>query len=936
MSQQEVVVGGVPMQFTFDDRDTDEVKESKIRNFLSTPEGQQSYTERQQAYQQSVASGLKAEQMSKDIDKMTPKKAFEATGYVLSHINRGLIGNVIDLPFMVGNLAIAGLNRIGGKLPPNAFGTPSQNFLGLDTGYAFDPDRQTQDAELKRKMRPLAVGSEFVSSFVLPQAVAGRIASGMRTPTITATKATSPTTVAQATLPAGSRAVPMTTTQEMTTKGAKIANNMMAGFSGLGAAGGSLVFRDSEYQGIAEAAFGIGSPLTVIAAAKGASAGGERLMRTRLDKNKINTETAIDILSKHAENAEQAVKTYIKNTEAGKKGSLASLTEDTGIAGLENSVRSRGQRGGDLKRLDQKVQEELKDTLVALGEDRAEQYFKNYAQNRLDTIKQSVQKSVDDAVEAAKVDRERVLRGVEDPSVASKTFYNEIDIAEKAFKEQAAENFAAIPKNNVDKRAVERFAKESLRKDNVATESAKEDIGKNLDKYLNGLLRAVDKGSVPVEELIQFRSSILRQIRNLQKQDDSNTPLEQFAKELQSGALDIIMKNPNRGKKYKKFADEYRAGSEIFNNAIFGTTDEAATIGASVLRPKEKGIVTTDQLSQIAGYNEGAIGAFKDYMRSVFKSTSIDDNGVIKPDNAARFIDNYREILARPEYVSFRNELDQVIASQRQSDQMSRLQKQSIADTEGQNFALWLSNENPKDAVKRFINKTTQPKKEAEILYMEASADPTGDALRGLQRNFADTLIDELFDPNKARSATQIKKAYEKIKPATDVVFKNNPESPKIIDEVVSDLLKMHKRKLAVGEDLSISNSEMAEILVRLVGVRLGRQVGNDIQTPALTAKALKKLLIDTRPQEVSAIIEEMIVNPRNFDDAIRSIKDAAGDEVEVIAATKGLIDSLSAASIMTRPVESAVDILRGGASVATSIPARAISPVAPAVADRL
>ena len=70
MSQQEVVVGGVPMQFTFDDRDTDEIKENKIRQFLSTPEGQQSYAERQQAYQQSVASASKSEQMSKDIDDL--------------------------------------------------------------------------------------------------------------------------------------------------------------------------------------------------------------------------------------------------------------------------------------------------------------------------------------------------------------------------------------------------------------------------------------------------------------------------------------------------------------------------------------------------------------------------------------------------------------------------------------------------------------------------------------------------------------------------------------------------------------------------------------------------------------------------------------------------------------------------------------------------
>lgn len=936
MSQQEVVVGGVPMQFTFDDRDTDEIKENKIRQFLSTPEGQQSYAERQQAYQQSVASASKAEQMSKDIDKMTPKKPFESASYVLSHINRGLVGNLIDLPAMVGNLAIAGLNRIGGKLPPNAFGTPSQSFLGLDTGIIFDPDRQTRDEDVKRKMRPLAVGLEFASSFAGPQGVAGKVASGMRTPTITATTATAPTAVAQATLPVGSRAVPGTLTQEMTTKGAKIADNMMAGLSGLGATAGSYAFRDTEYQGLAEAAFGIGSPFALIAATKGATAAGDRVMRTRLDKDKVNTETAIDILAKHAENRVQAVNNYIKNTEAGKKGSLARLTEDPGIAGLENSVRSRGQKSGELKNLDQQVQEELKDTLVALGDDRAEQFFSSYSKNRLEAIQQNAQKSVDDAREAAKVDRERVLRGVEDPSVASKTFYKEIEAAEEAFKKQTSENVAAIPNSNVDKRMVERFAKSSLRKDQAATETAKADIGKTLDKYLNGLLKAANEGSVSAEEMIEFRSAILREIRNLQSNNKSNKSLEQFARDLQAGALDIIMKNPKRGEKYRKFADEYRAGSEIFNNAIFGTGDEAATIGTSVLRPKEKGIVTTDQLSQIAGYNEGAVGAFKDYIRSSFKSTSIDETGAIKPANAARFMDNYREMLAKPEYVSLRNELDQVIGSQRQSDEMQRLSTQSIADSEKQNFALWVSNENPKAAVKSFINKTTQPKKEAEILYMEASADPSGDALRGLQRNFADTLVDELFDPNKARSALQIKKAYEKIKPATDVIFKNNPESVSIIDNVVDDLLKMHKQKLTVGKDLSISNSEMAEILVRLVGVRLGRQLGNDIQTPALTAKALKKLLIDTRPQEVSAIIEEIMVNPQNFDDAIRSIKNAAGDEVEVIAATKGLIDSLSASSIMTRPVESAVDVLRGAAGVATTIPAGAISPALPAVADRL
>ena len=93
--------------------------------------------------------------MVEDAERFSVRKTVDTGNILAGYVNKGLVGNFMDLPFVLGNVVSEAL---GSDLRSPL---PSQNLLGFDTGVFFDPERASTDKALKKSLRPLGVGLEF-------------------------------------------------------------------------------------------------------------------------------------------------------------------------------------------------------------------------------------------------------------------------------------------------------------------------------------------------------------------------------------------------------------------------------------------------------------------------------------------------------------------------------------------------------------------------------------------------------------------------------------------------------------------------------------------------------------------------------------------------------------------------------------------------------
>lgn len=917
--QVQVLYKGVPFSIGVASNLKDDEARAKIESYLSSDEGQQLYAQKLDQQERDSQAALVEDKLTKDVERFAPRKALEAGGYLAARVNKGLVGNLIDLPFQLGNMAISVANKKEGINLPFA-NLPSQNLLGLDTGAVFDPERASQDEELKERLRPLGIGLETAASFALPQALIGKVAGRMTAPTITAKTSVAPTALAQADLPLGSIVTPGTVTQQMTTKGAQIANNIAAGASGIGAGVASEAFRGSEYQPIAEVVGSIVAPVAGVMAAKSATAMGNRIFNEKLTERGADIETAMQVFAQNADNPTLAVQNYKKNVRAGRTGNLADLTEDAGIASVVNSIASKSGVAKDkILRLDQQKTDEFIDTLDSLGDDQASLFFKTYVDKKNAALEESLTKRIKSAERTAQTDQERALRGLVEPSVASKKIYEEIQVADDLSKKYLDDLWDKVPNPFVNRKNVKAFSRRALSKESIQSDQAREAVGTVFDKYIKSLGATAEAGRVPVKELIDFRSNILREIRILQGKRESSSEIERFGQQLQNDAMDLISKAPGKGQAYKRAANETRTVKDVFDRATFGLRDDPALVGSKLFAGKERGVVKADELAKMAGFNEGIPEAMISYIRGAFKDVavkSVDGTDIVDPSNASEFLSKHREVLSRPEYRALRDEFEQAASSQKMSEEMLSLRTSSLAEREKQAFNTWSKYESPDEAVNAFL-RSKNPRQDAESLYLEAAQDPSGNALAGLKRNFVDSILDSVFDDDVLRGAATTKKSYKKIKPAMDVIFKDDPESIKIMDDVFDQIFKSQKLKRANRSPFELSNSAIVDAVVNIAGTRLGVKSGKITGQPGLQAatlgkKVLDKLIKQMPAERVNNMIEEIIVNPEKFSSQIGLISKAS-DELEVVAAAKGFIDSFSPEALATMPVSSIVQGVRFG-----------------------
>mgnify|MGYP003142547210 FL=1 len=847
--------------------------------------------------------------LSDDLDGFTLGEVSDTAGIIGSYINKGLIGNLLDLP---GGL----LNMATGADPSDfRYVQPfSQNFLGLDTGRIFDPSRQPGSDELKESLRPLGVGLEFAAGAIGPQALISKYAQ-VAAPAIRSTpfvkggqQALAPTNLVRQPLPVGSQSVGGSIAQQQTGR----AGNLMAGgvgvLSGVGAAGMSNL---SEGSPLAEAAGAIGLPIAALIGAR-SGAGLYGLAKTSKDLvgKKAATESAIDQMATHATDFKKSILTVKKNIAAGKTGDLGVLSEDPGLMSFVKLMRSKGSPSGTQARfstqvveLDEKNSRRLLSELDGVTDETADAFFSDFIKGREQGLAKAIQGQADNARLEAKSAMERAGTALElSPDEAAQIATKQADQAAEAATTGLNKLWDAVPDSFVNRAKVEKAAKSFLNRAALDTDQEIIAAGKTLDPYFKALLATAQKGRVPAREIIKFRSNMLQVTRNLKAKNESNSALQKLADDAQEQILGVL-ENSKASVAYRRAADETKKVHDIFKRGDIDFTD-TQTIGKRMLGVGEGGAERVNQMLEAAGYNQGLIGAADDYVRAAFANAAI-KNGVVVPRSAEAFLKKHQSYLAQPQNKQLRVELEDAAFTQKATDALIAKQSQFASERAKAAFNTFSEFADPVKAVQSVL-RNKQPRKAMNLLIRQAAKDPTGDALEGLRRTFVKTLVQKasgqkvgvseiLEGPVEKLKGTS---AYDDMKPVLNDLFGDSPEQLKVIDDVFAQIKNIQRASSAPAAADSVVERVAFDSMLQYIGIRAAPIVSKGSGAGALSiagkASSIMKKLFSERPkQQAYQIIEELMVNPEKYAKAAAAVANAR-DEVEMVRAATGFLDSFT------------------------------------------
>jgi hypothetical protein len=847
--------------------------------------------------------------LSDDLDGFTLGEVSDTAGILGSYINKGLVGNLLDLP--------GGLFNIATGADPSDFRYVqpfSQNFLGLDSGRLFDPSRQPGSDELKESLRPLGVGLEFAAGAIGPQALISRSAQ-IAAPAIRSTpfvkggqQALAPTNLVRQPLPTGFQSVGGSIAQQQTGR----AGNLMAGgvgaLSGVGAFGASNL---SDGSPLAEAAGAIGLPIAALIGAR-SGAGLYSLAKTSKDLvgKKAVTESAIDQMATHSTDFKKSILTVKKNLAEGKTGDLGVLSEDPGLMSFVKLMRSQGSPSATQAKfstraveLDEKSSRQLLTDLQGVTDETADTFFSDFVKGREQGLAKAIQGQADNARLEAKSAMERAGTALElTVDEAAQIATKQADEAIETSTTGLNKLWDAVPDSFVNRANVEKAAKSFLNKAALDTDQEVIAAGKTLDPYFKALLNTAQKGRVPAREIIKFRSNMLQVNRNLKAKNESNAALQKLADDAQEQILGVL-ENSKASVAYRRAADETIKVHDIFKRGAIDFTD-TRVIGKRMLGLGEGGAERVDEIAKAAGYNEGLIGAADDYVRAAFANSAIKD-GVVVPKSAEAFLKKHQSYLAQPQNKQLRAELEDAAFTQKATDALISKQSQFTSERAKAAFNTFSLLDDPVRAVQSVL-RNKQPRKAMNLLIRQAAKDPTGDALEGLRRTFVKTLIQKASGQKVGVSEIlegQVKKlkgttAYDDMKPVLNDLFGDSPEQLKVIDNVFSQIKNIQRASSAPAAADSVVERVAFDSMLQYIGIRAAPIVSKGSGAGALSiagkASSIMKKLFSERPkQQAYQIIEELMVNPEKYAKAAAAVANAR-DEVEMVRAATGFLDSFT------------------------------------------
>jgi hypothetical protein len=782
--------------------------------------------------------------LSDDLDGFTLGEVSDAAGIIASYINKGLIGNLLDLPGSLLNIAT------GADPSDFRYVQPfSQNFLGLDTGRLFDPSRPT--------------------GF---QSVGGSIA------------------------------------QQQTGRAGNLMAGGVGVLSGVGAAGmsnlsdGSPLAEAAGAIGLPIAALigaRSGAGLYSLAKTSKDLVGKKAVTESAIDQMATHsTDFKKSILT---------VKKNLAEGKTGDLGVLSEDPGLMSFVKLMRSKgspsKTQAKFSTQAMELDEKSSRQLLTDLQNVTDETADAFFSDFVKGREQGLAKAIQGQADNARLEAKSAMERAgtaleLTVDEAAQIATKQADEAIEISTTGLNDL----WDAVPDSFVNRANVEKAAKSFLNRAALDTDQEVVAAGKTLDPYFKALLNTAQKGRVPAREIIKFRSNMLQVTRNLKAKNESNAALQKLADDAQEQILGVL-ENSRASVAYRRAADETIKVHDIFKRGAIDFTD-TRVIGKRMLGLGEGGAERVDQIAKAAGYNEGLIAAVDDYVRAAFANSAIKD-GVVVPKSAEAFLKKHQSYLAQPQNRQLRAELEDAAFTQKATDALIAKQSQFISERAKAAFNTFSELADPVRAVQSVL-RNKQPRKAMNLLIRQAAKDPTGDALEGLRRTFVKTLIQKASGQKVGVSeilegkAGKLKgsTAYDEMKPVLNDLFGDSPEQLKVIDDVFSQIKNIQRASSAPAAADSVVERVAFDSMLQYIGIRAAPIVSKGSGAGALSiagkASSIMKKLFSERPkQQAYQIIEELMVNPEKYAKAAAAVANAR-DEVEMVRAATGFLDSFT------------------------------------------
>lgn len=791
-----------------------------------------------------------------DVSRFSVKDVYDSVGILSAHVNRGLLG-ILDIPQVGANAVINLINYgTGASIPRGTL--PITEGLSKVT----DPTKQTSNQALVKKLRPIGIGLEFGAGSVIPLSWLDKLGK--------AKAATNPSLATK--LPSGAKTASPTIIDTFANPGAIKAEVGLASASGLGAGVASYA---SDGDPIAELLGGIAAPVSIQAISHIAD---NATGLYQLGKQKLSSveraSTAADIILRHADDPQQAIKTLRASLSAGKSGSVGQLAQDKGILGFEKLMasRSKGNFNARLDANDMALTDELISLIDSISADGAEDVARLYIKGRLDTAKRAVQLRLNEAKKRAQSALERAGTDLEGED-ASKILSQQIDEAYSVADAQHKALWAEVPDVEIDASGL--FDEiNDLAKANLTSKTAIAEGTEAFTKELNRIKDLQKKGSVSVQELIDLRSSLLSRLRNLRKTHGSNKFQKKFVSDVQGALLDRIDNAPSVGREYRTAAEYTKFIDDVFRGTSFDSSDDISQVlSGKVFRSGLSGAQTADELLKVQGINSGVEDAVGDVIRADFSKAAVFD-GVVDVKKGRQFLKKNAEFLSR--YRRVRAELEEAVSTQKLTDKVLNHQARSNSHIDKSVVNSFIELEDPVRAIDSLVSGAIKsPTKAAETLYRMASKDKSGQSVRGLQRMAIDSLMEKITKDMAGETGFHrgFDKGYQKLLPALKVLFKDDPAALKRVDDVMSDVGILLSRSGSKKPHDTVEQSIALITIGKILGARVGAKLGT---TPLISAGLGGKLMekaLSTLPRDITAnLVEDMLLNPIRFEQALPSI----------------------------------------------------------------
>lgn len=485
-------------------------------------------------------------------------------------------------------------------------------------------------------------------------------------------------------------------------------------------------------------------------------------------RSKIDPEDIAGFVLKKQIGGEEAAKRLAENIRRGKEATAfdsdftsGMLSNDPSLLALEKSIiHKNGQLSGRYKEARQNIIDlSNKELESSMSGQQAPRVMVDFLEGRADKLIKQIDERVSVAVKNA---AEQAASPSVSREVSSKIFRSEMDEAEQIARATERNawnqvdsstyvdvNAPIVREDGTDGSFVTRID-EMLKGKTLAQSlpSARGEI-KTLFKDLRFLKKKLSEGAT-VKDLQGIRSEILERLRTERGADRPNRKLIAAHNEIQGLILDAMTRT-EAGGPLKAALSVSRKVNDMFTRGTLGDVlgysakgdmkvTDAETLRQFIL-PGEAGGVAADDMIRALGGNERAMFATRQYLYDSFYRQVAPD-GLVRPDDAARWMANHEELLGR--FPDVKKKLSNAADAQTLVNNWSKTADKYRSRLMQERASLFIQVDGrsipPERALKKILD-SGKPKSDMKKLLRVVDQDKTGMAREGLKSAFHENFV---------------------------------------------------------------------------------------------------------------------------------------------------------------------------------------------------